>query len=221
MRHVSEKALPTIRQPFAEGWTVRPKANEFAEMASAVSAVPVTLPHDALIASARDASLPDGAPTGYFAGDTWDYRKTFFVPEEYTAKRVRLESEGVYRSALVYVNGDLAGQWAAGYTGFSVALDDFLRYGQDNQVRVEARAHRDSRWYSGAGIHRPVHLIVAGPAHVTLDGVQVTTPDIDAERAVVLAATTIENEGARIATVSVETGCSTTPDVLSRTTPLP
>ena len=33
-------------------------------------------------------------------------------------------------------------------------------YGEDNEIRVVCRAHEDSRWYSGAGIHRPVHLVV-------------------------------------------------------------
>ena len=47
-------------------------------------------------------------------------------PEEYRDKRVLLEFEGVYRTAMVYVNGALAGHWATGYTGFTVDLDDHL-----------------------------------------------------------------------------------------------
>jgi beta-galactosidase len=38
-------------------------------------------------------------------------------------------------------------------------------------------------------------MIVAGPVHIALDGVKITTPDITEERAVVQVATTIENEG--------------------------
>ncbi|PRX99763.1 glycoside hydrolase family 2 TIM barrel-domain containing protein [Allonocardiopsis opalescens] len=194
-----------IRRQFCEGWTVRPKSNDFAELGTSAPAVPVTLPHDAVIGTRRDAGAGDGAPTAFFRGGTWEYAKSFFVPEEWAAKRVRIEFEGVYRSALVYLNDDLAGRWASGYTGFCVAADDFLRYGEENVLRVEARAHRDSRWYSGAGIHRPVHLIVADPVHVALDGVHVTTPDAGADRAVVEVATTIENEGHRLRTVTVET----------------
>ncbi|QFU92549.1 glycoside hydrolase family 2 TIM barrel-domain containing protein [Amycolatopsis sp. YIM 10] len=183
----------------------RAKQNEFAELGRSVPAEEVTLPHDAVIGRSRDAELDGGAATAFFPGGTWEYTKKFFVPEDYAGKRVRLEFEGVYRSALVYLNDDLAGRWASGYTGFSVVANDFLRYGVENVVRVEARAHRDSRWYSGAGIHRPVHLIVAEPVHVALDGVRVTTPDIDADRAVVHVATTIENEANRLRTVMVET----------------
>jgi beta-galactosidase/beta-glucuronidase len=96
---------------------------------------------------------------------------------------------------MVYVNGSLAGQWAAGYTDFVVDLDDHLRHGEDNEVRVVCRAHRDSRWYSGAGIHRPVHLVVADLCHIALDGVVVTTRDVGPELALVDVATTVEHSG--------------------------
>jgi beta-galactosidase/beta-glucuronidase len=96
---------------------------------------------------------------------------------------VLLDFEGVYRSAMVYVNGALAGQWSAGYTGFAVPLDDFLHCGADNEIRVECRSHADSRWYAGAGIHRPVHLVVGPLLHIALDGVQVTTVDADRDLA--------------------------------------
>ena len=85
---------------------------------------------------------------------------------------------------MVYVNGDLAGHWASGYTGFTVPLDTYLRYGAENEIRVECRAHQDSRWYAGAGIYRPVHLAMGGLVHIALDRVRVTTPDVDSERAV-------------------------------------
>ena len=69
------------------------------------------------------------------------------------------------------------------------------RFGADNEIRVECRTHLDSRWYSGAGIYRDVHLIVKNPAHIAPDGVRVTTPDIDTERAVVEVAVEVENVG--------------------------
>ena len=49
-------------------------------------------------------------------------------------------------------------------------------------VTVDATAHDDARWYSGAGIYRPVHLVVGEPVHLALDGVHVTTPTVDDER---------------------------------------
>ena len=121
---------------------------------------PVTLPHDAALARPRDAA--HGSGSGYVPSGVYEYRTTLSAPEEYRDRRVLLEFEAVYRSAMVYVNGALAGQWATGYTGFTIDLDDHLRYGEDNEIRVVCRAHEDSRWYSGAGIYRPVHLVVGG-----------------------------------------------------------
>ena len=82
------------------------------------------------------------------------------------------EFEGVYRDAVVSINGDFAAQRPNGYTNFYVKADPFLRHGEPNTIRVQARAHRDSRWYTGAGIHRDTQLIVADPVHVALDGVR-------------------------------------------------
>jgi hypothetical protein len=192
------------RIPFNDGWTFRRKANEFAEMSGATQPpVAVTLPHDAMISTPRDPGLTNGSSTGYFDGGTWEYHRTLFAPSDWAGKRVSLEFEGVYRSALVYVNGALAGQWAAGYTGFTVALDDYVDYGADNTIQVEARVHRDSRWYTGAGIHRPVHLLVAEPLHVMPAGVAVTASDIDGAFATVVVDTEIANTSHRRSTVRV------------------
>jgi beta-galactosidase len=192
------------RTPFNGGWETRPNANFFAEMVGAAAPWrPVTLPHDAALGRDRDAS--HGAGAGYVPGGVYEYRTTLHAPEEYRDQRVLLEFEGVYRSAMVYVNGALAGQWATGYTGFTVDLDDHLLFGADNEIRVVCRAHKDSRWYSGAGIHRPVHLVVAELTHIALDGVRITTHDVDDEFAVVEVATTVEHDGRGLASLDLVT----------------
>ena len=127
------------------------------------------------------------------------------MPEEYRDRSVTLEFEGVYRDAMVFINGEFAAQRPNGYTNFYVKADPYLRYGEPNTIRVQARAHQDSRWYTGAGIYRDTKLIVGELVHVALDGVRVTTPDVDAERAVVAIATTVENETRATRTVRVTT----------------
>jgi beta-galactosidase len=192
------------RTPFVTGWQTRPKANPFAELTG--GAPPweaVTLPHDATLGRARGPE--HGAASGYTPGGTYEYRATLPAPAEWRERTVLLDFEGVYRSAMVYVNGALAGQQASGYTGFTVPLDDHLRPGQDNEIRVECRAQADSRWYAGAGIHRPVHLVVGPLLHIALDGVRVSTPDVDPELAVVEVATTVQNDGRGLRTVTVAT----------------
>ena len=84
------------------------------------------------------------------------------MPEEHRGRRILVEFEGVYRDAMVYINGDYAGQRPYGYSLFRVDADRFLRFGADNEIRVEARAHKDSRWYTGAGIYRDTWLLTGG-----------------------------------------------------------
>ncbi|WP_405535023.1 DUF4982 domain-containing protein [Streptomyces sp. NBC_00075] len=199
-----------IRTSFNDGWQARPKVNPFAELSGTkVPFRPVTLPHDAMIE--RERAAPGGEVTmeggagAYFPGGVYEYRKTFAVPEEDRGKRIFVEFEGVYRDATVFINGDYAGQRPFGYSHFRIDADRFLRFGEDNEIRVEARAHRDSRWYTGAGIYRDTWLLVGEPVRIAPDGLRVTTPDIDARRAVVEVATRVDNDSIAIRTVDVAT----------------
>ncbi|WP_435110437.1 glycoside hydrolase family 2 TIM barrel-domain containing protein [Nocardiopsis synnemataformans] len=184
-------------EDFNRGWSFRPKVTAFQELGGTDGSQwqEVTLPHDALIAAPRRPDTPRGDTTAYHPGGAFEYRKTFTVPEGDRGRRVLLEFDGVYRDAMVYVNGHLAGQHAFGYSRFTVRIDPYLDFGADNEVRVACRAHLDSRWYSGAGIHRDVRLVVKNPLHIAHDGVRVSTPDVDDERAVVEVAARVANTG--------------------------
>ena len=193
------------RTSFNDDWRVRPKVNAFMELmgGGAQPWVSVRLPHDAMIDGTRD---PAGEPAnGYFPGGVWEYQKTFVVPETDRGKRILVEFEGVYRGARVYVNSTLVGHRPYGYSNFAVSIGEHLQYGAENTISVEATAHRDSRWYSGAGIYRDVHLVVGEPVHVALDGAHVTTPDADDDGAVIAVATIVENDSSVTVTTSVTT----------------
>jgi|HigsolmetaGSP11D_1036233.scaffolds.fasta_scaffold04499_2 beta-galactosidase len=183
-----------IRLSFNDGWTVG-KRRGFFNLAPAEASQPVTLPHDAMIAQKRDAQAVSGNKKGFFPDKTWEYVKKFEVPKEYRDKRVYFEFEGAYNQAMVYINGDYAGQRPYGYSHFYIKADPYLRYGEDNEIKVVVRSHDDSRWYTGTGLYRNAWIIAANLVHIALDGVRITTPDITDERAVVHVATTIENEG--------------------------
>jgi beta-galactosidase len=194
-----------IRTSFNDDWQFRHKVNPFAELAGPkVPFEPVTVPHDAMIGRDREATA-DGAAAAYFPGGAYEYRKTFLVPEEHRGRRILLEFEGVYRDATVFLNGAYAGQRPYGYSRFYIDADRFLRFGEDNEIRVECRTHQDSRWYTGAGIYRDTWLLVGDVVRIGPDGVRVTTPDVDADRAVVEVATTVENDSIEIRTVDVVT----------------
>ncbi|SFR29185.1 Glycosyl hydrolases family 2 [Lentzea waywayandensis] len=182
---------------FNDGWAYRTKVSAFAELGGASGDwTTVTLPHDALISMPRRADAPGGAAAGYFPGGTFEYRKDLRAEESDRGRCFFLEFDGVYRGAMVYVNGALAGQHAFGYSRFTVRIDPYLRFGAVNEIRVECRAHLDSRWYTGAGIYRDVRLIVKEPVHIAVDGVRVSTPDIETDQAVVEIETEVVNTAA-------------------------
>jgi len=183
------------RTSFNDGWQVRPRVNPFAEMFSpgATEAwTDVVLPHDAMIDTERRVDGPHAL--GYFAEGEWQYEKRFLAPDNWQTQCLLLEFEAVYRSAVVWVNGTMAAHRPYGYSQFTVDLGEHLSPGEENVVRVECTARQDSRWYSGAGLHRPVHLVVGDRLHVALDGIVVTTPVVDDDGALVKCSTTVEND---------------------------
>jgi beta-galactosidase len=187
---------------FNSGWTVRPRASAFAEMsAPAAPGVPVLLPHDAMLSLTRTAA--GSSPAGYFPSGEFEYTKQFDVPAHYRDKRVSLQFQGAYRDAMVYVNGVFAAQRPSGYATFTVPIDAYLSYGQTNTIKVEVRQHQDSRWYSGAGLHRDVLLVVSDLVHLDIDGLRVSTPDIDDRRAVVEVVAAVRNQSISTRTVDV------------------
>ncbi|MEU9953805.1 sugar-binding domain-containing protein [Streptomyces sp. NPDC047939] len=188
------------RTTFNDGWEFRPKVSQFAEVSGRTEPFrPVTVPHDAMLGGRRAAS-EDGAGA-YFPGGVYEYRKMFHVMAEDERSRVLVEFEGVYRDAMVYVNGSYVTQQPYGYTQFRADVGPYLRHGAANEIRVEARTHQDSRWYTGAGIYRDTWLLRGGPVHIAPEGVRVTTLEADRERAEVEVAVRVENDGRVLRTV--------------------
>ena len=173
-----------IRMNFNENWQYGHLGEDWRK--------PVTLPHDAALCENRSADSPAGKNTGWYEGYDYVYEKTFTAPAEWKDKNIVFEFESVYRNPKVYINGQLAGQWAYGYTGFYVQADKFLKYGGENTVKVEAfnADQPNSRWYSGAGIYRPVWLYVLPKAHIELQGgIKIKTLDYKNPRISVSVAT--------------------------------
>ena len=138
-----------IRQSFNTDWVFGPKAQPFAALSGkAIKTQSVTLPHDAIRDLPRAADSDQGSHTGYFPGGVFSYSKAFDVPDEWRDRAITIEFEGVYRDAVVYINGDFAAQRPNGYAGFAIKANPFLHYGQTNTITVDARAHNNSRWYS-------------------------------------------------------------------------
>ena len=136
----------------------------------------VTLPDDAMLREARTADAVGGLNVSWFEGYDYLYSKTLTLSAEEAARHNVLEFEGVYRNAEVVINNRAAGARPYGYTNFYIDCDGFFREGP-NTVQVIARNadQPNSRWYSGAGIYRPVKLWTSGEKHIELNGVKIRT----------------------------------------------
>lgn len=159
--------------PLLTGWTCR-------HLGDTAPGKPVTLPHDAMLAEPRTALSAGGTNTGWYEGHDYEYRRTLTVQENELADTHILEFEGVYHNAEVWLNGQKAAFRPYGYTNFYVDCAPYLHAGE-NELRVIARNadQPNSRWYSGAGIYRPVQLWTARGAHITLNGVKIRTLSLD------------------------------------------
>ena len=158
---------------FHEGWTCKHLGDEG-------PGTPVAIPHDAMLSEPRTADALGGLNVSWFEGFDYLYRKTFTLTPQQVAGHLVLEFEGVYRRAEVLVNGQKAGFRPYGYTNFYVTLDGLVHAGENT---VEVIAHNadqpNSRWYSGAGIYRPVKLWQGPDRYIELNGVKIRTLSIE------------------------------------------
>ena len=116
-----------------------------------------------------------------YIGVGW-YRTTFAVP---SGRRATLVFDGAMSRPIIYVNGKEVGRWAYGYTPFYIDVTPYLKEG-DNclAVRLE-NLPESSRWYPGAGLYRPVRLVLTGDVAVRTWGTRITTPVVTPDNALV------------------------------------
>ena len=100
--------------------------------------------------SGRSGALP-------WIGEGW-YRTTVTLPEGYEA--AELLFDGAMAEPRVTINGKEAGYWAYGYNAFRVDATPYIKAGKlDIGVHLQ-NSEESSRWYPGAGLYRPVTLIL-------------------------------------------------------------
>ena len=87
------------------------------------------------------------------------YKRTFTIPSGFKG-HAELLFDGAMAEPTVFVNGQKAGYWPYGYNSFRVDATPYIKEG-DNQLTVDLQnLEESSRWYPGAGIYRPVTLIL-------------------------------------------------------------
>ena len=166
----------------------------------------VHLPYDAMIHEERDPNTPNGSQTGFYPGGEYIFRKTFTAPESWRGLPVFLTFEGVYQTALVYVNGWQVCKNVNGYAEFTVDLAPYLNFGGENTVKVHADNSQcpNSRWYTGSGLYRGVQLQVGSRVYLPRDGVRITTREIGEDFADVEVVARVKNHGADTARITVK-----------------
>ncbi len=141
----------------------------------------ISLPHDALIYESRSNESDGGVNISWFIGKDYEYRKIFKIDPKYQDKVIVLEFEGVYHNAEIYLNDIRIKSHPYGYTNFFIDITTYLHFDEDNELIVIATNsdQPNSRWYSGAGIYRPVNLYVLEKERILPQSVKITTLDID------------------------------------------
>ena len=170
--------------------------------------IKVNLPHDWDIYEAPDpatGATKEGG--GWYPGGKGEYRKKFKTPN---AEIVRLQFEGVYQKAEVFINGQKAGQHAYGYTPFTVTITPYLYKDKkkDNEVvvKVDNSEQPNCRWYSGSGIYRHVWLQTMPALHIAENGVFVTTHEVADRKATMMVEVAVENASDELRNVTVVVG---------------
>lgn len=160
----------------------------------------VNLPHDFVVdlPFAPNASHSHGYKTVGFkfpATSVGWYRKTFHVDESELGKHFELQFDGIFRDAIIWVNGFYMGGDRSGYATRTYDITDYLNYGGENLICVRADATFEEGWfYEGAGIYRHVWLHKSNPLHVVPFGTFVYA-DVKPpyQQALLLVETTISN----------------------------
>ncbi|QNH64155.1 glycoside hydrolase family 2 TIM barrel-domain containing protein [Hymenobacter sediminicola] len=141
------------------------------------------LPHDFQFEQPWDKAASRGR--GFKTMGVGWYRKTFKADARWKGKRILLDFEGIMLNGEVWLNGKKIGGTDYGYLGFEADIADVLSYDTDNVVAVRASTgeNGDSRWYTGGGLFRDVHLVVKDSVSIARHGIFITTPRISAQAA--------------------------------------
>src|SRR5476651_230349 len=157
------------------------------------------VPHDWMIEGPYAESNPTGRGGGYLPADIGWYRKHFEVSDADAKKKVSIEFDGVMANSDVWINGYHLGKRPYGYISFEYEMTGHLNFGKGKtnvlSVRADNAIQPASRYYTGAGIYRHVHLTITDPLHIAINGVFITTPQIAPGKNVVLIKTTVVNDG--------------------------
>lgn len=139
------------------------------------------LPHDFQIEQPWDKSARGAR--GFKANGTGWYRKSFKADDAWKNKRVLLDFEGIMLWGEVWFNGKKVAETDYGYLGCEADITKLINFNGENVVAVYASTNGNSRWYTGGGLFRDVHLVVKDTISIARHGIFITTPKISEKNA--------------------------------------
>lgn len=123
------------------------------------------------------------------------YRRVFDLPKEDTGRRIAIQFDGAFRSALVFLNGYFIGRNDNGYAPFCFDISDFANYGGKNYLMVRMDASFGDGWfYEGAGIYRHVWLTKTDALHLG-NWESYVRPSVNGDTAQLNLGTLVMNQG--------------------------
>ncbi len=127
----------------------------------------------------RSGSLP-------WIGEGW-YRTKITIPQGYC--HAELIVDGAMSEPRLYIDGQEVGYWAYGYNTFAIDITNALPRDRSIEGRLLPGEHtlaihlqnieESSRWYPGAGLYRPVRLVLSGSVGVETWGIFARTTRLD------------------------------------------
>jgi beta-galactosidase len=106
------------------------------------------------------------------------YKRNFTIPSDFDG-HVELVFDGAMAQPTVYVNGTKAGYWAYGYNTFRLDITQFVKPGENLLEVSLTNMEESSRWYPGAGIYRPVTLVLTPKTYIDDWSLFVRTVGVD------------------------------------------
>lgn len=136
----------------------------------------VDLPYDAMLREPRDISFQGGDKISFFKGDDYVYTKTIHIDD--LEHEIYFEFEGIYHRPQIFINEQKAYEREYGYSTCLFNATKFLKVG-DNEIKVIATNsdQPNSRWYSGSGIYRNVHMYILPKTHIIPRSIKINTVD--------------------------------------------
>jgi beta-galactosidase/beta-glucuronidase len=161
----------------------------------------VQIPHDWSI----EGPFSDewASATAYLPGGIGWYKKSFTAPASRRGKKVFINFDGVYKNSEVWINGHHLGKRPNGFVAFEYDLSSYLHFGSKNLIAVKAdhSEFADSRWYTGSGIYRDVHLIIKDQVYVQPEDIAFSTPKVSAQSATIQVNARISNSASKASAV--------------------